>query len=148
VPEAQRPCEPGEWRDACVVLHLHAAELDESNRLVVRDEQGEEAWSSALADEALAEAGVPEEGGSCEEVYLSEVEDGDFLAVFRTIEKGVLLRGTIETRGEFDPSKLSIAVVDVDGTRFLGGLTYAGSPIEREDFDTVLKDAVVELHAR
>jgi len=148
VPPAQRPCEPGEWRDACEVLHLHAAELDASNRLVVRDERGEEVWASPLDLDGLAEAGVPAEGGSCEEVYLSEVEDGDFLAVFRTVEKGILFRGTIESRGAFDPARLSIAVLDVDGVQFLGGLAYDGASVVREDFDTVLKDTMVELHAR
>jgi hypothetical protein len=54
----------------------------------------------------------------------------------QSAEKGLFFSGTFTLKEPFNPKKLTITTVDVEGWELVTGVTYDGEPIDSDDYDT------------
>tara|TARA_R110000803_G_scaffold139201_2_gene205914 strand:+ start:238 stop:903 length:666 start_codon:yes stop_codon:yes gene_type:complete len=133
VPEDMQPFEPGSWHECDDIAHENGCELSDSNYVTVTDENGKQHWQSNLGYGALADAGV--EIDESDEYLCSDREDRANTVGFvgQSIEKGCFFEGELELTTPFDPAKLAISYMDVEGWSLISGVTYDGVDIEGHD---------------
>ena len=133
VPEEMQPFEPGSWHECDDVAHENGCELSDSNYITVSDETGEQHWQSNLGYSTLTDAGI--EVDETDEFLCSDREDRANTVGFvgQSIEKGCFFEGELELTAPFDPAKLAISYMDVEGWSLINGVTYNGVDIEGHD---------------
>ena len=133
VPEEMQPFEPGSWHECDDVAHENGCELSDSNYITVSDETGEQHWQSNLGYSTLTDAGI--EVDETDEFLCSDREDRANTVGFvgQSIEKGCFFEGELELTAPFDPAKLAISYMDVEGWSLINSVTYNGVDIEGHD---------------
>ena len=133
VPEDMQPFFPGSWHECDDVAHENGCELSDSNYITVSDETGEQHWQSNLGYGALTDAGI--EVDETDEFLCSDREDRANTVGFigQSIEKGCFFEGELDLTTPFDPAKLAISYMDVEGWSLINGVTYNGVDIEGHD---------------
>lgn len=137
VPEEMQPFTPGEWHDCDDVAHENGVELSEYCYITVTDENGKEHWQSNLGHSTLTDAGI--EVDEFAEFLCSDRNDRENTVGFigQSTEKGVFFEGELDLKAPFDPAKLKISYVDVEGWCLVTGVEYDGEDIEGYDgYDT------------
>lgn len=137
VPEDMQPFAPGEWHSCDDIAHESGVELSEYCYITVTDEHGNEHWQSNLGHGTLTDAGI--EVDEIAEFLCSDRGDREDTVGFigQSTEKGVFFEGDLELTAPFDPAKLKISYVDVEGWCLTAGVEYDGDDIEGHDgYDT------------
>ena len=137
VPEDMQPFTPGEWHSCDDVAHESGVELSGYNYITVTDENGKEHWQSNLGHGTLTDAGI--EVDEFAEFLCSDRSDRENTVGFigQSTEKGVFFEGELDLKAPFDPTKLKISYVDVEGWSLVTGVEYEGEDIEGHDgYDT------------
>jgi hypothetical protein len=133
VPEDMQPFEPGSWHECDDIAHENGCELSDSNYITVTDENNKQHWQSNLGYGALADAGV--ELDESDEYLCSDREDRANTVGFvgQSIEKGCFFEGELALTAPFDPAKLAISYMDIEGWSLISSVTYNGVDIEGQD---------------
>lgn len=124
IPDDLRICRDGYWHDIDDLAHENGCELSSSCWITVYDEEGGEVWSSALDYESLENGGVGVDGFASEEYYVEYDSDAEYAFLGQSIEKGTFNTYEIETIGNFEPAKLSLSYIDVEGWSLINGVSY------------------------
>ena len=110
--------------------HMSGCEFSDGSFIQVSDENGNDIYNKALDYEELEEDGVVLEST---ESYASNFEGVDYAFCFQSSEKGTFFSGDLHLRAPFDPSKLKITYVDVEGWELISSVEYDGEYIEGFD---------------
>lgn len=134
VPENLRPFTPGEWHDCDDICHENGVEMSEYSHISIIDTEGNTVWNHALEPFMLEESEVEVE---CrDEIYASFQKQGDIVFLGQSIEKGTFFSAEVELGSPFDPKKLKIAYVDVEGFVLMASLEYNGEEVYNDGGDT------------
>lgn len=124
IPESMRFCQSDGWYNCDDLVHEVGAEFSSSCYITVYDEEGTEIWNSALDDESLEEHGVDTNGMRRQEFYAAHDSDAQYVFLGQSFEKGTFNTYEINTWGNFNPAKLSLSVIDVEGWELVDGISY------------------------
>ena len=139
IPENLRPFSPGEWNDCDDISHENGVEMSEYCRISVIDSEGNPCWEHVLEPFMLEESEVEVE---CrDEIYASFQRQGDVVFLGQSIEKGAFFTAEIELTSPFDPKKLKIVCVDVEGFVLMSSLEYNGEEVHNDGGDTIGKSS-------
>ncbi len=134
VPEEFQPFEPGAWFECDNITHQWGPELSSDNEIKVTDASGKEVFTSSLDSGDLDDAGI---NLVClDEIYIGEMPEGDCIFMGQSNEDGMFFGGEIETKGDFDITKLSISFVDVEDVNIIRKISYDGVELENLDSST------------
>lgn len=144
--EDLRFCEPGNWHDCDDIAHECSMEMSSSCVIRVTEvESNTGIWESTADITALQDHGVTVEWHNSS----IEREDyaGRYLFVGQSIEKGSFGSYRIRITQPFDPRRLRINVLEVDGWCLCGSIEYDGQEGENQgDYDTSGKGSYFHLH--
>jgi len=108
------------------------------------NEASEEEDLTDLVDKVYEESEV-----EIQEYNFSEPDDDvDYIAQLYSIEKGTFFSGTVDTHGDFDPSKLKISITEgLNGEENITEVRYDGVFVENDGGDTNGKGYVAAVWA-
>lgn len=131
IPNEMKLVEDGSWYDRDNLAHETGAEFSASNYITVTDkETGETVWESSLDIESLEKNGVWVDGINVDEYYVRYDSSAEYAFMAQSVEKGCFYTGEIETHGKFDPWKLNLSYIDVEGWNLINGVSYASEIVE------------------
>ena len=119
------------------MAHHSGASFDNSNTIVVYDDNNTEIWRCDLSYSDLEAQGITVDSG--EEIYISEEPEGTVVFYGAQGEKGQVFSNEFRLTSPFDPRQLKITISDFDGWEMISGVEYAGEGIENCDSDTTGK---------
>lgn len=131
IPEDMRPFEPGAWHDCDNLMHVWGVSKG-SGTLEIEDENGEVVYTRQLDDLDGTDVML-----SCnDEVWLEMKGIGSTVFYNYSSEKGTFFEGDIELKMPFDPEKLCITTVEVEGDELVQTIEYDGEVIDNYGGDT------------
>lgn len=130
---------PGSWHDCDNLAHAFGVEMDGTCRVVVYDENDDEAWSCYLDMGELEEAEVELAFGPQDETYASNQDEGTCVYVGQSFEKGTFFIADLDLTQPFDPKKLKLTYEDIDGWVICSNVAYNGEELENQGGDTTGK---------
>lgn len=130
VPDNLLICSNGAWHDKDDLAHETGCEYSSACWITVYDEDNNEVFSSSLDYESLEGKGVEPEGFAVEEFYVKYDSDAEYAFMAQSSEKGTFYTGEIETFGDFDPKKLSLSYIDVEGWQLINGISYESQIVD------------------
>lgn len=123
--------ENGSWHEQDDLAHESGCEFSNACWITVYDEDNNEVWSSALCEDALEQAGVDTSGMHRGEFYVRyDSPQTQYVFMAQSIEKGTFGTYEIETHGKFDPRKLSLSTIDIEGWELVDGVSYESVELE------------------
>lgn len=131
IPSEMKMFDSGSWYEIDDIAHENGCEFSNLCRIVVYDENANEVWSSPLSYSDLEQRGVDPEGFANDEAFPYERDGNRWFFFGQNFEKGVFNTYEIECFGKFDPNRLSLRLVDVDGWELVTGVSYES--IELDD---------------
>jgi hypothetical protein len=137
IPDELRPFPPGSPYECDNMAHHSGASFDNSNTIVVYDDNNTEIWRCDLSYSDLEAQGITVDSG--EEIYISEEPEGTVVFYGAQGEKGQVFSNEFRLTSPFDPRQLKITISDFDGWEMISGVEYAGEGIENCDSDTTGK---------
>ena len=135
VPEEMQPFNPGSIYDSIPLESACGATMESSSTIEITDEHNRTVFTCDLDVNSLDD----------EKVLVLEVGEfypeynckkGDVVIYNASGEKGTFFGGEIHMTKPFDPSKLKITFIDMDGWMILDGITYDNIDIENNDYST------------
>ena len=133
IPNDMRPFDPGSPYDVGGV-HESGATVDETSYITVYDENKEQVWQSSLNPTTLATNGVRLDCYG--EFKVDEHPEGTVVFWGAQGEKGLFFGNDFELTAPFDPKKLRLTYIDVDGWELSYSVEYDGVEIDGYDYDT------------
>jgi hypothetical protein len=131
IPNDMKMFDSGSWYEIDDIAHENGCEFSDLCRIVVYDEDANEVWASPLSYSALEQNGVDPEGFAVDEAFPCEKDGNRWFFFGQNFEKGVFNTYEIECFGKFDPNRLSLRLIDVDGWELVTGVSYES--IELDD---------------
>lgn len=137
VPDEMQPFPPGSPYECDGLVHASGATMDDTNRITVYDENGEEVWQHSLDLNALDDSGISV--NEWESFTMDDLSDGEVAYWGAQGEKGLLFGGEFEIKEPFDPKKLTLNFANADGWYICNGVSYDGEDIDNNDYSTTGK---------
>lgn len=137
VPEDKRPFDPGEWYNCDNICHENGVEMSEHCKIEVRDPDDNVIWEHVLESCMLEDSGI--EIDCYDEHYAEFQGSGNIVFFGQSIEKGTFFYADLELTTPFDPKKLKLNYVDVEGLELLSQVHYEDEEIYNDGGDTVGK---------
>ena len=139
VPEEMQPFPPGAPYDVDILEASCGATFDDSSTIeITNSETNETIFRSTLDHYTLTEAGVDVE--EVVEFYPeSDCKKGDVLVWYGSGEKGTFFGMDLMLNEPFNPKKLKIQYVDIDGWAMLTSIDYDGEALDNNDYSTTGK---------
>ena len=138
IPEAARFIRDGAWYDSEGLLdHMSGCEFNGSNHITVEPETGDTIFDEKLDYDDLETLGVEISG---DESFASSHDDVEYYYCFQSTEKGTFFSAEFTLKAPFDPKKLKIETMDVEGWDLVSSVSYDGEELEGMDgYDTTGK---------
>lgn len=135
VPEEFQPFPPGSPYDGSEVECASGATMEDSSTIEISDENNKTIFTSCLSPSALEELGVQVE--EITEFYPEfDCKHGDVLIWYGNGEKGTFYGSDIRMTKPFDPKKLKISYIDIDGWLILNNISYDDEDVDNNDYST------------
>jgi hypothetical protein len=131
VPESAVIVSNGSWHDQDDLAHWTGCEFSPENWITVyRRRDNATVLECRLDYDELEAAGVDTEGFAHEEFYTEFDSSAQHAFMAQSVEKGTFYTGEIETSGKFDPLKLSLSMIDVEGWQLINGVSYQSKIVD------------------
>jgi hypothetical protein len=124
----------GDWVECDNLIHRHACEFSEESELIVYSEDGTEILNTSLDEAALIDVGINIENNITFRLAEQDVSPYIFHGV--RYEKGTFFECALKLIEKFDPTMLTLIMDDLEGQRYVNGLTYKGVSAENIGGDT------------
>lgn len=135
IPEIFQPFPPGSPYDGSELESANGATMDDSSTIEITDENLKTVFSCGLSPSALEEAGVQVEEVS--EFYPEwDCKEGDVIIWYANGEKGTFYGSEVRMTKPFDPKKLKITYIDIDGWMILNNIEYDEQDVDNNDYST------------
>lgn len=138
VPESYQFIEAGAWYDCDSLLHHNGVEMSSHSGITVKDVATDLQLleSRSLDPDDLMDFEIQTE--CTDEYYASLQPKGTKWFFGQSTEKGTFFDEQITITGAFDPAKLMLTYVDIEGVLSFNGMSYDGQDIE----DSVCCDTI------
>lgn len=143
VPEEHQFIESGSFHECDDIAHENGVEFSEFCNITVYDENDQPVWSSPLSYDSLEQQGIQIDG---DDIYYNEhIKEGEAAFFAQSTEKGLFFGAALDLTMPFDPAKLSIDTIDVQGWTLATGVSYNDEALDSEDYDTVGKGSSADF---
>ena len=134
IPKELQIVQDGAWYDADELGHKNGCELISDNTIHVIDDNDDTVWERQLGYSELDDHGIALDSS---EIYARNTPGIEYAYAFEQSERGTFFSADIVLTTPFDPKKLSIFYIDIEGLEVITSIEYNGEELDGFDaYDT------------